>query len=84
MEYATMDLLGDLKRTDYCGDLRKKDLDREVTLLGWVQRRRDLGGLIYVELRDRKGIVQVVFNPELCSASHEKAQSLRNEYVIAV
>jgi aspartyl-tRNA synthetase len=76
--------LGDLKRTDYCGDLRKKDVDREVILLGWVQRRRDLGGLIFVELRDRQGIVQVVFNPEVSSASHEKGQSLRGEYVVAV
>ena len=79
-----MDLLGDLKRTSYCGDLRKNDVDRAVTLLGWVQRRRDLGGLIFVELRDRQGIVQVVFNPELSSGAHEKAQSLRSEYVIAV
>jgi len=79
-----MDLLGDLKRTGYCGDLRKKDVDREVILLGWVQRRRDLGGLIFVELRDRQGMVQVVFNPEVSSTSHEKAQSLRGEYVVAV
>jgi aspartyl-tRNA synthetase len=79
-----IDLLGDLKRTDYCGDLRKKDVGREVTLLGWVQRRRDLGGLIFVELRDRQGIVQVVFNPEENSGTHEKAQSLRNEYVVGV
>jgi len=79
-----MDLLGDLKRTDYCGDLRKKDVNREVILLGWVQRRRDLGGLIFVELRDRQGIIQVVFNPEVSSESHEKAQSLRGEYVVAV
>ncbi len=79
-----IDLLGDLKRTDYCGDLKKKDADREVTLLGWVQRRRDLGGLIFVELRDRQGIVQVVFNPEMSPGAHEKAQSLRSEYVIGV
>ncbi|NWG01886.1 MAG: aspartate--tRNA ligase [Syntrophaceae bacterium] len=79
-----IDFLGDLKRTVYCGDLRKKDDGREVTLLGWVQRRRDLGGLIFIELRDRQGIVQVVFNPEVNSESHEKAQSLRNEYVIGV
>lgn len=79
-----IDLLGDLKRTDYCGDLRKKNVGQEVTLLGWVQRRRDLGGLIFIELRDRQGIVQVVFNPEVNSESHEKAQSLRNEYVIGV
>ena len=79
-----IDLLEDLKRTDYCGDLRRKDVDREVTLLGWVQRRRDLGGLIFVELRDRQGIVQVVFNPELNREAHEKAQSLRSEFVVGV
>jgi len=79
-----IDLLGDLKRTDYCGDLKKKDANREVTLLGWVQRRRDLGGLIFVELRDRQGMVQVVFNPEVSPGTHEKAQSLRSEYVIGV
>jgi aspartyl-tRNA synthetase len=79
-----IDFLGDLKRTDYCGDLHKKDAGREVTLLGWVQRRRDLGGLIFIELRDRQGIVQVVFNPESNSEVHAKAQSLRNEYVVGV
>ena len=79
-----IDFLGDLKRTNYCGDLRKEDADREVILLGWVQRRRDLGGLIFVELRDRHGIVQVVFNPESNSEAHTKAQSLRNEYVVGV
>ncbi len=79
-----IDLLGNLKRTDYCGGFNKKDVNREVTLLGWVQRRRDLGGLIFIELRDRQGIVQVVFNPEVSSGAHEKAQSLRSEYVIAV
>ncbi len=79
-----IDLLGDLKRTDYCGDLRKEDANREVTLLGWVQRRRDLGGLIFIELRDRQGNVQVVFNPEVNREIHEKAQSLRSEYVVGV
>jgi aspartyl-tRNA synthetase len=79
-----IDLLGDLKRTDYCGDLRKGDAGREVILLGWVQRRRDLGGLIFVELRDRQGIVQVVFNPEVSPETHEKAQSLRSEFVVGV
>jgi len=79
-----IDLLGDLKRTDYCGDLRKEDANREVTLLGWVQRRRDLGGLIFIELRDRQGNVQVVFNPEVNPEVHEKAQSLRSEYVVGV
>jgi aspartyl-tRNA synthetase len=79
-----IDFLGDLKRTDYCGDLGGEDANREVTLLGWVQRRRDLGGLIFVELRDRQGIVQVVFNPEVSPEAHEKAQSLRSEYVVGV
>jgi len=79
-----IDLLGNLKRTGYCGDLKKEDTNQEVTLLGWVQRRRDLGGLIFVELRDRKGIVQVVFNPEVNPDAHVKAQSLRNEYVVGV
>jgi aspartyl-tRNA synthetase len=79
-----IDLLGNLKRTGYCGDLKKEDTNQEVTLLGWVQRRRDLGGLIFVELRDRQGIIQVVFNPEVSSEAHEKAQTLRNEYVVGV
>lgn len=79
-----IDLLEDLKRTNYCGDLRRLDVGRDVTLLGWVQRRRDLGGLIFVELRDRQGIVQVVFNPELNREAHEKAQSLRSEFVVGV
>jgi aspartyl-tRNA synthetase len=78
------DFLGDLKRTDYCGDLRGNDIDREVILLGWVHRRRDLGGLIFIELRDRQGTVQVVFNPEANPEAHEKAGLLRSEYVIGV
>jgi len=79
-----IDLLGDLKRTDYCGELQREDEGRQVVLFGWVQKRRDLGGLIFVELRDREGIVQVVLNPEVNHDAHEKAQSLRSEYVIGV
>lgn len=79
-----IDLLEDWKRTDYCGDLDQKDTGREVILLGWVQRRRDLGGLIFIELRDRQGIVQVVFNPEISKEAHSKAQLLRNEFVVGV
>ncbi len=81
---TTIDFLDKLKRTDYCGDLKREDADREVTLLGWVQRRRDLGGLIFIEMRDRQGIVQTVFNPEINPEAHEKAQSLRSEYVVGV
>jgi aspartyl-tRNA synthetase len=78
------DLLGEWRRTEYCGDLTKKDSNRDVVLMGWVQRRRDLGGLIFVELRDRQGIVQVVFNPEVSPEAHGKAQLLRSEYVAGV
>jgi aspartyl-tRNA synthetase len=78
------DLMEGLKRTVYCGDLEKKDVGRRVTLMGWVQRRRDLGGLIFVEMRDREGVVQVVFNPEISQEVHDKASSLRSEFVVAV
>ena len=76
--------LGNWKRTCYCGDLRPERIGQEVTLMGWVNRRRDLGGLVFIDLRDREGIVQIVFNPEFCRPAHEKASALRNEYVIAV
>ena len=79
-----VDFLGDLKRTDYCGSLRPSDTGREVVLMGWVQRRRDHGGLIFVDLRDREGIVQVVFNPEVDPEIHAKAHKIRSEYVLAV
>lgn len=79
-----IDFLGDWKRTNYCGDLRGEDEGREVILMGWVQRRRDHGGVIFVDLRDRTGIAQVVFNPKVAPASHEKAGAIRSEWVLAV
>lgn len=79
-----LELLGDWKRSDYCGNIGKQDLDKEVILMGWVQSKRDHGGLIFVDLRDREGIVQVVFNPQLDAVSHEKAWQLKDEWVIGV
>src|ERR1041384_6208850 len=70
--------------TEYGGEPRADSVGRELILLGWVQRRRDHGGLIFVDLRDRSGIVQVVFNPEVDAAAHEKAKHIRSEDVIAV
>jgi aspartyl-tRNA synthetase len=79
-----LDLLGDWKRTQYAGDLRAADADKNVLLMGWVHRRRDLGNIIFIDLRDRGGIVQIVFNKELAPATHARAEELRAEYVIAV
>ena len=78
------DLLGDMRRTHDCGQLRESDVGKEVVLMGWVQRRRDHGGVIFVDFRDREGITQVVFNPEVSEAVHEKAQEIRSEYVLGV
>ncbi|WP_303753417.1 aspartate--tRNA ligase [Enterococcus sp. S86.2] len=72
------------KRTVYCGLVSKAELEQTVTLKGWVQKRRDLGGVIFIDLRDREGIVQVVFNPELSKAAWEIADKCRSEYVIEV
>ena len=66
-----------------CGTLRVSDAGKKAVLMGWVNRRRDLGNIIFIDLRDRTGITQVVFNRELNSVAHEKAELLRNEYVIA-
>jgi aspartyl-tRNA synthetase len=73
-----------MKRTHFCADLRETDIDQTVVLMGWVQHRRDHGGVIFVDLRDRDGITQVVFNPLISKPVHEKAQAIRNEFVIGV
>jgi aspartyl-tRNA synthetase len=73
-----------MKRTHNCGELRKGDVGKSVTLCGWVDRRRDLGGVIFVDLRDKYGKTQVVFNPEWNADVHKLADTLRNEFVIQV
>jgi len=73
-----------VKRTHYCGEPGKSDIGNKVSLTGWVNRRRDHGGLIFIDLRDREGLVQVVFNPERDSKVHKIAHELRSEFVIAV
>ncbi len=78
------DSLAGLKRTHSCGVLRARDEGVEVVLMGWVQRRRDHGGLVFVDLRDREGLTQVVFNPEINPDIHTKAGVLRDEFVLAV
>ncbi len=79
-----LDFLGDLRRTHMCGALRASDAGKKAVLMGWVNKRRDLGSLIFVDLRDRTGVTQVVINAERDAAIHEKTEALRNEYVIAV
>src|ERR1700676_1309666 len=79
-----LDSLGNLKRTNYCGELRAKDAGRDVVVMGWVARRRDLGNLLFLDVRDRSGIVQVVFNKETHPEAHAKAEQARSEFVVAV
>jgi aspartyl-tRNA synthetase len=79
-----LDNLGNLERTHSCGALRPADIGKQVVLMGWVAKRRDFGELTFIDLRDRAGITQVVFNAENAAAAHAKAKELRNEYVIAV
>ncbi|MDD2568862.1 MAG: aspartate--tRNA ligase [Clostridia bacterium] len=76
--------LAGLKRTHVCGALRSTDCGNEVVVMGWVQKRRDHGGLIFIDLRDRYGLVQIVFDPESGAQNFAKAEKVRNEYVLAV
>lgn len=76
--------LGSWKRTNSCGELRKNDIKKEVTLMGWTQSRRDHGGLIFIDLRDRSGITQIVFDSEDSAEAQQKAHYIKNEYVIAI
>jgi len=81
---VTPDKLGEMRRTHGCNELGKADIGKEVILMGWVQRRRDHGGVIFVDLRDRDGLTQVVFNPEVNPEVHTKAHVIRSEYVLGV
>ena len=83
MSTGQTDSLGDLQRSEYCGNLGLQHVDQEVTVMGWVDRHRDLGGLIFIDLRDREGVVQVVVNPDQTHVL-EKSRRLRSEYVLAV
>ena len=79
-----LDFLGTLQRTARCGELRSSDMASTVTLMGWVNRRRDHGDLIFLDLRDRSGITQVVFDKSVSAEAHAKAEAARPEFVIAV
>jgi aspartyl-tRNA synthetase len=76
--------LGDMRRTHHCCELGIDEVGKEVVLMGWVQRRRDHGGVIFIDLRDRNGITQVVFNPEHNQQVHGKAHEIRSEFVLGV
>ncbi len=78
------DILGEMRKTHHCCEIGSDDIGKQVVLMGWVQRRRDHGGVIFVDLRDRHGITQVVFNPEENQAIHEKAHLIRSEYVLGI
>ena len=84
MASTRVDPLGNLRRTHYCGRLRPEQVGREVVVCGWVHRRRDHGGVVFVDLRDRTGLIQVVFKPDTAPDAHARAETLRNEYVLAV
>ena len=71
-------------RSYFCGEVPETSIGEKVKLKGWVQRRRDLGGLIFIHLRDRTGIIQIVFNPEVTNEALEVAEKVRSEYVVEV
>ncbi len=84
MAEVKLDFLGDLRRTHSCGELRAADAGTTAVLMGWVHRRRDLGGVIFIHLRDRYGITQLVFDESKDPAAHQRAQELGSEFVVAV
>ena len=78
------ELLNGLKRTIMCGELREKNIGEKVTVMGWVQRKRNLGALIFIDLRDRTGIIQGVFGEKIDKLAFIKADTLKSEYCVAI
>src|ERR1700733_8323940 len=83
-EPIPLDFLGDLRRTHSCGQLRASDVGTTALLMGWMHRRRDLGGVFFIHLRDRDGVTQVVFHADASAELHTKAEMLGSEYVVAI
>ena len=79
-----MESLGSWQRSYYCGELRPTHVGQELIVMGWVQSRRDHGGVTFIDLRDRSGLVQVVCNPQVSATAHETAKDVRTEFVLAV
>jgi aspartyl-tRNA synthetase len=84
MESVPLDFLGELRRTHSCGELRPSDAGKRAILMGWVHRRRNLGGVVFIHLRDRDGVTQLVFNEQSDAELHKRVELLGSEYVIAV
>ena len=82
LDAARLDQMGALRRTHACGAVGAEEIGTEVVVAGWVQSRRDHGGVIFVDLRDRDGLVQVVFRPEVAADAHARAGELRSEFVL--
>src|SRR5438876_5568251 len=78
------EILGEWRRSHVCGELRAPDAGQTVTLMGWAHRRRDHGGLIFIDLRDRTGLTQCVFDPVTSAEAHARAAGIRSEFVLAV
>ena len=84
VKHSEKQALGDFKRTHYCGLVRESDLERDVVVMGWVHNRRDHGGCIFLDLRDREGLVQIVFDPHVSPLAHAQASRARSEWVLGV